>query len=96
MRQHPMLDYIVDFYCAKARLVIELDGMHHGMGEQRQRDIIRDERLESLGCTVLRIANHHVEFDFTAVCRQIDSMIQTLIVTRKSPSAKGVNPSVRQ
>jgi very-short-patch-repair endonuclease len=54
-RQHPIGPYVLDFYCAKARLAIELDGMSHDMGDRPQRDLRRDEWLKARGITVMRI-----------------------------------------
>jgi very-short-patch-repair endonuclease len=55
-RQHPIGPYVLDFYCAKARLAVELDGASHDMGDRPRRDIRRDTWLEARGITVLRIA----------------------------------------
>jgi very-short-patch-repair endonuclease len=54
-RQHPVGPYVLDFYCAKARLAIELDGMSHDVGDRPQRDLSRDAWLKAHGITVLRI-----------------------------------------
>jgi very-short-patch-repair endonuclease len=54
-RQHPIGPYVLDFYCTKARLAIELDGMSHDMGDQPRRDLRRDAWLQARGITVLRI-----------------------------------------
>src|SRR6516165_3905495 len=54
-RQHPIGPYVLDFYCAKARLAIELDGMSHDMGDRPQRDLRRDAWLKARGITVMRI-----------------------------------------
>jgi very-short-patch-repair endonuclease len=54
-RQHPIGPYVLDFYCAKARLAIELDGASHDMGDRPRRDIRRDQWLRKRGVTVLRI-----------------------------------------
>jgi very-short-patch-repair endonuclease len=54
-RQHPIGRYVLDFYCAKARLAIELDGASHDLGNRPQRDIRRDAWLKERGITVLRI-----------------------------------------
>jgi very-short-patch-repair endonuclease len=54
-RQHPIGPYVLDFYCAKARLAIELDGAGHDMGDRPQRDLKRTAWLEARGITVLRI-----------------------------------------
>jgi very-short-patch-repair endonuclease len=55
-RQHPIGPYVLDFYCAKARLAIEIDGMSHDIGDQPLRDIRRNEWLQARGVTVMRIA----------------------------------------
>jgi very-short-patch-repair endonuclease len=54
-RQHPIGPYVVDFYCATARLAIEIDGISHDMGTRPARDIDRDAWLAARGVTVLRI-----------------------------------------
>ena len=54
-RQHPIGPYVLDFYCAKARLAIEIDGLGHDMGVSPQRDIRRDAWLDARGVTVMRI-----------------------------------------
>ena len=54
-RQHPIGPYILDFYCAKARLAIEIDGVSHDMGSRPQRDARRDAWLEKHDVTVMRI-----------------------------------------
>ncbi len=59
-RQKPIGDYIVDFFCPRAKLVIEIDGSHHLVGETIEYDRIRDEELSSLGLRVLRFANNDV------------------------------------
>jgi very-short-patch-repair endonuclease len=55
-RQHPMGPYVLDFYCAKAHLAIEIDGISHDMGDRAQRDLRRDAWLEKRDVTVMRIA----------------------------------------
>ena len=68
--------YIVDFYCASAKLVIEVDGSQHfeesGMAHDRE----RSEFLTNLGLRVLRISNRDVDMHFHEVCEQIDRCIQ--------------------
>jgi very-short-patch-repair endonuclease len=56
-RQHPVGPYVVDFYCAQRRLVVELDGSVHGQPRQGRRDARRDAHLKSMGYTVLRFSN---------------------------------------
>jgi len=59
-RQKPIGDYIVDFFCPRARLVIEVDGSQHFSDEMAEYDRIRDEYLSSHGLRVLRFTNTDV------------------------------------
>jgi very-short-patch-repair endonuclease len=54
-RQHPIGPYVLDFYCAKARLAIELDGASHDLGDRPQRDQRRDAWLKAHGIRVVRV-----------------------------------------
>jgi very-short-patch-repair endonuclease len=54
-RQHPIGPYVLDFYCAKARLAVEIDGLSHDLGDRPQRDLRRDAWLKTHGITVVRI-----------------------------------------
>jgi very-short-patch-repair endonuclease len=74
-RQKPILDYIVDFYCPKAHLVIEVDGDYHESAEQSAKDAIRDDRLQKLGLTVVRVSNEQVLKQWQAVMTQIKGFI---------------------
>ena len=55
-RQHPVGRYVLDFYCARARVCIEVDGIAHDMGDRPERDIARDGWLQGQGVRVLRVA----------------------------------------
>ncbi|MEK7811192.1 MAG: DUF559 domain-containing protein [Pseudomonadota bacterium] len=66
-RQKPLLSFIVDFYCPKAKLVIELDGGQHFESEHRQKDIERDAQLENIGLKVLRFDDRQVLIELEAV-----------------------------
>ncbi len=59
-RQKPIGDFIADFYCPKAKLVIELDGGQHYIQEGQEKDRIRDEYMKSQGITVLRFSDRDV------------------------------------
>ena len=76
-RQAVMGKFIVDFYCAKAKVVIELDGSQHYEPQNRQADQIRTEYLEQFGVTVLRFSNTDINQNFRGVCEYIDRIIQT-------------------
>ena len=60
-RQHPLGPYIVDFYCAQRRLIVELDGSVHGQASQARRDSRRDAHLKKMGYVVLRFSNGIVQ-----------------------------------
>ncbi|MBQ8896467.1 MAG: endonuclease domain-containing protein [Clostridia bacterium] len=75
-RQKVIGKYIVDFYCASARLVIEVDGVQHASDEGLANDRQRDEYLESLGLFVLRIANHDINTDFDNVCTGVYDIVK--------------------
>ena len=70
-RQKNIGSYIVDFYIAKHRMVIELDGSQHGEKEHREADRERDDTLYKLGITVLRYKNSQVKQNFRGVCLDI-------------------------
>ena len=59
-RQHSILNFIADFYCAEERLVIELDGQYHMNPTNKEKDAVRSKKLEDLGFTVIRFENRSV------------------------------------
>ena len=74
LRQKVIGSYIVDFYCAKAQLVVELDGSQHCEPEEIVYDQIRTAYLQSQGLEVLRFSNLDVMRKFQSVCEVIDRM----------------------
>ena len=70
-RQKVIGPYIVDFYCAEAKLIIELDGSQHCEPEGMSGDNVRDEYLGKLGLTVCRYQNSEVMKNFDGVCTDI-------------------------
>ncbi|NUO10122.1 MAG: endonuclease domain-containing protein, partial [Candidatus Brocadia sp.] len=74
MRQKPIGDYIVDFFCNKLKLVIEIDGISHN--EKSASDQIRQQKLESLGLSVLRFYEWDVKKDIHAVVQVIENWIE--------------------
>ena len=75
-RQKAIGAYIADFYCAKAGLVIELDGGGHYSPEQEAQDQIRTQALETMKLSVLRICNTDVDRNFYGVCCYIDEAVK--------------------
>ena len=74
-RQKAIGDYIVDFYCHDAKLVIELDGSQHYTGRGIRNDESRTADLEKKGLLVLRFTNENIEKGFDGVCRIIDETV---------------------
>jgi very-short-patch-repair endonuclease len=70
-RQKVVDKYIVDFYCASAKLVIEIDGSQHYEKETVEADANRDTFLNNLGLVVKRYANNEINNDFESVCADI-------------------------
>ncbi|HAA57816.1 MAG TPA: hypothetical protein DCE42_23825 [Myxococcales bacterium] len=79
-RQHPIGDFIVDFYCPKIGLVIELDGLVHKT--QQERDVERSRLLQAIGCTIIRFENH-------LVFEQLDLVLGNIRTVCLALSSKG-------
>ncbi len=75
LRQKVIDNYIVDFYCHSARLIIELDGSQHYEEKGVLKDKIRTERIEQRKLTVIRIPNNEVNRNFDGVCQYIDNAV---------------------
>ena len=75
--QHPINRFIVDFYCHKAKVVIEIDGEVHELEEQVQRDQGRSSELEAFGLKVLRFSNQDVFENLEEVVKKINNSLQT-------------------
>ena len=75
-RQKAIGNYIVDFYCYRAGLVIEIDGSQHYTDEETAYDQQRTDYLEKLGLQVIRISNRQINEEFRAVCEHIDRLVK--------------------
>ena len=84
LRQKVIGNYIADFYCSQAKLVIELDGSQHYTEENVEKDAVRTSFLEEYGLKVIRILNRDVNRNFEGVCAYID-----LMVKERLPCVKG-------
>jgi len=76
-RQHSISNYIVDFYCPREKLVIELDGKHHFSSSGYQSDIIRDKVLAKLNIQVIRFENDEIFHDINSVLAKIEEKFTT-------------------
>ena len=79
-RQKVLGKYIADFYCAKARLVIELDGSQHFDNANIRKDDERTAFIERYGLRVIRIPNNEVSQNFSGVCEYIDLAVKQSVV----------------
>ena len=70
-RQKNIGNYIVDFYIASAKIVIEIDGIQHQFPENKEKDDIRDKYLNDLGIKVMRFNNLMINDNFGYVCKKI-------------------------
>ena len=72
-------NYIADFYCHQAKLVVELDGSQHYTPEETEYDQRRTEYMQTQGLTVLRFSNLDIIRNFQSVCSAIDLAIHSNI-----------------
>ena len=77
--------YILDFYCAAAKLAVELDGSQHYTEEGKQHDTVRTRFLESLGIRVVRYPNSIVMKNLQGVCADIDRIVQERVEKLSHP-----------
>ena len=77
-RQHPIMNFIADFYCHSLKLVIEVDGGIHNQKEQKAKDAYRDKLMQEAGLYVLRITNEAIEKDLLSVQIRILHTVEQL------------------
>ena len=75
-RQKVLGKYIVDFYSAEAKLIIELDGSQHYEDRNIEKDAERTAFLEQYGLAVIRIPNNEVNSNFRGICEYIDAAVR--------------------
>ena len=80
-RQKSINNFIADFYCHKAKLVIEIDGSQHYTPEGKWQDEIRTEILENCGVLVIRFTNGDINNRFDGVCHVIDKTVKERLAT---------------
>ena len=76
LRQYVINNYILDFYCHKVSLAVELDGSQHYEKEAVEYDEARTEYLNGLGIEVLRFSNRDVDKNFAGVCENITAIVE--------------------
>ena len=80
-RQHPAGPYVLDFFCSNAMLAVEIDGLSHDLGEQPERDKLRDAWLRERGVEVVRLSAAEVTRDSNAA---IDGLV-AICLSRGNP-----------
>ena len=83
-RQQPIDNFIADFFCCQAKLVIEIDGSQHFTEEGKRSDAFRTEKLEGYDLKIIRFTNRQIETNFRGVCQYIDQTVKELIL-RSTP-----------
>ena len=78
-RQKCIDNYIADFYCFQAKLVVELDGGGHYEPEAQQKDANRTETIEKYGLKVIRFCNTDIDKNFYGVCTVIDQEVENRV-----------------
>ena len=82
-RQKAIDNFIADFYCHTAKLIIEIDGSQHYTKEGREKDEFRTEILEGYDLKVIRFTNQQIDTNFYGVCRYIDIIVKDSINSEK-------------
>jgi very-short-patch-repair endonuclease len=77
-RQYGVDSYVIDFYCAKPRLAIELDGDSHFTDEAEKYDVERQKYIEACGITVLRFTNDEIYKNMDGVLEKIVEVVERL------------------
>ena len=75
-RQKVIGDFIADFYCHKAKLVVEIDGSQHFTDAGLMADAFRTEKLENYGLKIIRFTNQDINKNFRGVCEYIDDTVK--------------------
>ena len=81
-RQKAIDNFIADFYCHKAKLIIEIDGSQHYTKDGRQKDEFRTEILEGYDLKVIRFTNYQIDTNFYGVCEYIDIVVKASLLEK--------------
>ena len=88
-RQKAIGDFIVDFYCHKAKLVVEIDGSQHFTLKGEKEDKKRTEVLKSYGLRVVRVTNKQIDTQFECVCEHIGDVVESFLREEGGPTNVG-------
>ncbi len=78
-RQHPINRFIADFYCARIKLVVEVDGSIHELPENQRYDLGRSEILNDFGITIIRFSNEQIVYDIESTINKIEKIVKKLL-----------------
>jgi very-short-patch-repair endonuclease len=78
-RQKVIGNYVADFYCKRANLVIEIDGAQHFEHENFEYDKVRTKYLNGVGIEVVRFLNKDINYNFENTCKYIDKIVKDRI-----------------
>lgn len=81
-RQKAIKNYIVDFYCHQAKLIIEIDGSQHYEKEKQEKDEMRTYDLQKMGLRIIRLSNRQINEEFRIVCEYIDNIVKNSLSPR--------------
>ena len=87
-RQHPVTNFILDFYCREAHLAVEIDGGQHAIDEECKRDNTRTDFLNEMGIQVIRFWNHEVLENLDDVVTAIDDMLNEIMAGNKGDACQ--------
>lgn len=76
-RQKSIDNFIADFYCHKAKLIIEIDGSQHFTDAGLKKDEFRTEILKGYDLKIIRFTNHQIDTNFNSVCEYIDYIVKS-------------------
>ena len=82
-RQKAIDNFIADFYCHEAKLIIEIDGSQHFTEKGQQKDAFRTEILEGYDLRVIRFSNRQINTNFHGVCAYIDDVVKEALAETK-------------
>jgi very-short-patch-repair endonuclease len=77
-RQHPILNYVADFYCVELKLIVEIDGRGHETPAEQHYDVRRACELSKIGVEIIRVRNEDVRKDSTATADTVIAAIERL------------------
>ena len=78
-RQKAIDNFIADFYCHQAKLIIEIDGSQHYTKSGEQKDEFRTEILKGYDLKVIRLTNRQINTNFRSVCEYIDNTVKSVL-----------------